>query len=428
MNPWKNIPGVKAAGALAFLPTENRFLHPSVPVRIIRSRGEPITRIDIIYQAGGRYQSRTFEASYTNQMLMEGTDRMSASDIAGELDYLGSYVTPGTDRDEAEISLSCLDKHLEPTLALVLELLTRPVFGENNLEIVKSKRIQQMEIDLQRVEAISRKHLMQAIFGSDHPYGKWGEIAEAAAIESSWLREFHKNYYPLAKARILVSTNDPDHVFRLLERMVLPLIQEESPGTASQKFALPALHATAGKRILINKADARQTAIRMGKSMVPRSHPDFGILSLLTTILGGYFGSRLMKKIREEKGYTYGIGAWLSSMKEHGYLVISSSVRNDVWEETLNECNSEIRRLCDTRISQKELTLVRNYLSGDLQRKLDGALAQADIMRTLWVHHFDFSEISRFHQMLHECTPEELREAARRYLDPASLIEVVCTG
>jgi predicted Zn-dependent peptidase len=156
-------------------------------------------------------------------------------------------------------------------------------------------------------------------------------------------------------------------------------------------------------------------------------HPDFMGLTIVNTILGGYFGSRLMSNIREEKGYTYGISSHLLTLKDSGYFVIGSTVGADVWKETVTECNKEMTRLCSDLVKPDELELVRNYLTGQVQRSVDGPFQMADQLRALLMHDLDLKYLSDFIMLVNTITPEEIRHLASAYLDPSTMT-VVAAG
>jgi predicted Zn-dependent peptidase len=170
-----------------------------------------------------------------------------------------------------------------------------------------------------------------------------------------------------------------------------------------------------------DKSDALQTAIRIGKVMFNKTHPDFISFSVLNTILGDYFGSRLMSNIREDKGYTYGIGSYMMENTHFGYFMIATEVAKEVCEATLHEVKKELERLQNELVPEEELELVKSYLLGQLLKAADGPYAMLDLFSGVELHGMDISFYNKYIQKVQEITAEEIREMARKHLDWKSL-------
>jgi predicted Zn-dependent peptidase len=170
-----------------------------------------------------------------------------------------------------------------------------------------------------------------------------------------------------------------------------------------------------------DKADALQTAIRIGKIMFNKTHPDFISFSVLNTILGDYFGSRLMSNIREDKGYTYGIGSYMMENTHFGYFMIATEVAKEVREATIQEVKKELERLQTELVPEEELELVKSYLLGQLLKAADGPYAMLDLFSGVELHGMDISFYNKYIQKVQEITSEEIREMACKHLDWKSL-------
>ena len=172
---------------------------------------------------------------------------------------------------------------------------------------------------------------------------------------------------------------------------------------------------------VIEKKGAVQNAIRMGKRVFNRNHPDYPKMTILNTILGGYFGSRLMSNIREDKGYTYGIGSGLVSLQLDGYFYIATEVGADVCQAAINEINKELTVLCETEVGSDELNLVKNYLFGAFQRSIDGPFALADRFKTLLLSGLSFDYYYKYLETVKNVSGKELLEMAQRHLPPSQM-------
>jgi predicted Zn-dependent peptidase len=421
------MPAIKTVTHLNLAQPEKVLLSNGIPVVILPAGSEPVCRIDLVFEAGSRYQDSIFQSSLTNQMIPEGTANLTGGMIAEEFEFYGSYFNISADRDEADITIHSLEKHLEPVLRLMSQVLIHPAFPEDELSIIKANRIESMKVDDQRVESLARKQFNKLIFGEKHPYGVVGEISDIGPVTPGILREFHNRFYDQAHCRIMITGPHPDQYLQLVERFFGENWPVNKPGNNMATPVLPPFGITTQNRCTISRPDAVQTAIRIGKPLFSRLHPDFMGLSIVNTILGGYFGSRLMTNIREEKGFTYGINSHLVSLKDSGYFVIGSTVGAEVWEETVAECNKEMSRLCNDKVGADELELVRNYLTGQVQRSVDGPFQMADQLRGLWIHHFDLNYLTRFMVLINTITPDDIRNLAIKYLDHTNMI-VVATG
>jgi len=293
------------------------------------------------------------------------------------------------------------------------------------LSIIKQNRIQSMLVDDRRVESASRKVLTAALFGVQHPYGAVAEHSDVPGVERDHLTRFFHQHYRPGRCRILVTGRDPQQHLQLLEQA----LGQEWP--VGQSIGIPATdrlpepQTAPSTRISIPMKEAVQASVRMGKPLFSRKNPDFNGLSIVNTILGGYFGSRLMKNIREEKGLTYGISSHLVTMRDHGFFMIGSTVEAASANAALRECRTELTRLASERVPDPELDLVRNYLTAQVQRSIDGPIQVAEQFRALWLHEMDFSHLRGFLRLIDQISSEEIRSLAATYLDPNGLIEVV---
>jgi zinc protease len=159
--------------------------------------------------------------------------------------------------------------------------------------------------------------------------------------------------------------------------------------------------------------------------MFSRSHADFAGMKVLNAILGGYFGSRLMNNLREDKGYTYGIGSSVVPLRKGGYFVISGEVGAGVTKEALSEIKFELNRLCAEQVGESELSLVRSYLTGEMLRAVDGPFAQADLYRELIEDGLEISHFEELIDTIRHINAQQLQDLAIRYLSPDDLFTLV---
>lgn len=383
------------------------------PIYMISAGTEPIVKIDFIFQAGSRYQNDLFVSGCTNSLLIEGTTSRTGKEIAERIDFLGSYLYPFYDRDEAGITMYCLEKHLEKSLELALDVIKNPSFPSEEIDIFKAKKQESLILDKQKPEQLARKLFLQNVFGEAHVYGVHGDIQDLGKLQRNKLCDFHERYYlPSNMNIILTSRKCADHL-PLVESM-LSNWNSDSPDLNQQDLS-PSNNEIPDEQY-ISVDHASQTSIRLGKIMPNRHHPDYPILSIINTLLGGYFGSRLMQNIREDKGYTYGIGSGLVNFKEQTVLTIGSNVTSEHYSAAIKECFNELKRLREELVPEEELNRVKNYLIGDLQRQLDGPFNIADTFKALLFHGLDFSDLDKIQKVLFDLNPEAIRATAKEHL------------
>jgi zinc protease len=382
-----------------------------------------VCRIDIIFDAGSRYQNQKLQASASLSMLTEGTKKFTSQQISEHFDYLGSFVSAGADKDFARITAYSLNRNLDKTLQMIEEIVKNPSYPQSEIDIWSKRGKQNLTVELEKTSTLSRIEFFKAIYGEDHPYGTFAVPQDFDALNQQNLFNFHSSNLGSANAKIVLSGKISDKEISLVNKH----FGNEPWGNQTPKnieeFSLTNI---SNNQIFVAKPDAVQSAIKIGRELFPRTHPDFCDMTIVNTILGGYFGSRLMKNIREDKGYTYGIGSYFVSLRNSGYLIISTEVGADYTKQTINEIRLEIERLKHEPVSENELTHVRSYLMGDVLRSFNGPFAVADnTISLLSFNNLDYSFYDKFIHSIKTISPERIMELANMWLIDNSLTECV---
>ncbi|MFB6305934.1 MAG: M16 family metallopeptidase, partial [Flavobacteriales bacterium] len=194
------------------------------------------------------------------------------------------------------------------------------------------------------------------------------------------LQYFHSQYYDLANCEICISGMTNDEQLNLINKYFGEQnLSEKETGAANEHKIVPDEKNTH----YINKKDALQSAFRIGKRMIDKTHEDYLKANFVNTVLGGFFGSRLMSNLREEKGYTYGVGSGISSYNGGAYFFITSEVGKDVEGKAIEEVYKELKRLRSEEVKKEELDLIKNYMLGDFMKRADGPFAMASLFNNL---------------------------------------------
>jgi zinc protease len=395
-------------------------LRNGVPVYLIDAGTEDIMRLEIIFRAGQVRENKPLLASTTNMMLSEGSQNYTAEELNRQIDYYGAFLNLSPEKDLAGLTIYCLSKHIDKILEISGELIFKPVFPEAELNALMKKRLRWFLINREKVSNQAIDKFFEYVFGKLHPYGCQLSENDFEMMDPSIVKEFHSKYYTPENMTVIISgkihPDMPDLLNYYFGEITSPKIQNRE--------GVPAISGEKYKEVHIDKQGAFQAAIRIGSASINKLHPDYPGLKILNTILGGYFGSRLMKNIREQKGYTYGISSSLTSLELSGYKVISTEVSPKNCQKTIDEIFNEIRALQTEPLNNEEMAIVRNYMSGEMVRMFDGPFAIAESFRSVWEFGLDNNYYRTLSEKILKIEPDEIIELARTYYKIDELYQV----
>lgn len=356
-----------------------------------------------------------------NTMLTEGTSTLSAAQIADKVDFYGAFLQVEYGYDHSQVVLYTLNKHLKSTLPVIKDVITDSVFPEKELETFIRNQQQKLQVSLQKNDVLARRSFNKAIYG-DTIYGLGADFDDYKTLHRDDMLWHFKQMYQPSNCTILVAGKvDKGTLDQLTEAFGEAWTNPTVEADASQ----PELDPSKEHFYFIEKPEALQSAIRMGLPSITRTHTDFPALQVLNTVLGGYFGSRLMANIREDKGYTYGIGSGLSSLNNGGAFFIATEVGADVCKAAVAEIEKEVTLLKTELISEEELSLVRNYMLGSLLGSLENVMSHADKFKNIHFSGLDYDYYERYTETVKNITSEDLIRLANKYLDLDKFYRVI---
>lgn len=373
-------------------------------------------RVEIYFDAGAIRGEKTI-AGITNALLFSGTATKSSREIHEELDQLGAYIDQEVAQEKASVSVYCLRKNVKEVLHLVHHAILEATFPQQELEDVLREKKQKLLVSMEKVGFLARQQFQKQLFHGEENYARFSEPKDFDSIDQALLKEFHAKHYLKGLHSVVVVGNLDQDVIELMQELFTPWAQEKEENYVRE------LNPKKGQ-LVIPKKGAIQTAIRMGIPLFNKKHPDFIDFQVLQTILGDYFGSRLMSNIREDKGFTYGIGCALAEMNELGYFIIVTEVACEVAEATLKEIKFELERLQNELVDEKELSLVKNYLLGQMLKSADGPNAMMDLFIGVERHGLDLDFYQTYMTKVQAITQERLQELAKKYLDWSNFIRI----
>lgn len=416
-------PLLRPFGAFSFPEPECEHLGAGVPLYILRGGKEDVVRLDLVFRGGRYQQAMPLQAVFAVRMLREGAVGLSASAIEQRLDYYGSWLETSAGPEHTFLTVYAPGRFFPEVLPLVEDLVKCPTFPSAELDVVVAGSRQQFLLNLRKGAFVARRYLRYALLGGAHPGGRLLMPSDYARLTSACLADFHRACYGTAGCSVFLSGRITDAV-----RDSVGQAFGSSPWGASASLSPFGPYPAQGggeRRLFVLRPQARQHSIGMGELTIPPSHPDFPALQVLVTLLGGYFGSRLMSRIREELGYTYGISAALQPIPEASLFVVATETDGAYTEAVVAEVYAAMERLQAEPVAEAELAVVRNYLYGQLCRSFEGVFALADAWIDISTGHLPPDHYHRQWDVLAALTPERLREVACRYLHPHGMTEVV---
>lgn len=399
-----------------------QVLSNGIPLRVIENAGQEVVRIDFVFGAGQWHQGQKLQALFACSMLREGCRGYSSSEFAERMDFYGAWLELSVAVSRSFVTLYSLKKFFPQTLALVQRMLFEPTYPEEQLQLLSSRKKAQLKVYLQKGSAQAIRAIRRSIYGTSHPCGMLSDLEDYDLLDPAMLRDFYSRHYGSRNCAIYLSGSIDDGVVKLVDEAFGKA--EWGTGYAPDERHY-VLSPSEERDTVIVKQDAMQSSIRMGKLLMDVKDPDYLPMRVLNTVLGGYFGSRLMKNIREEKGYTYHIASDLATNTSQVLFAVGSEALADKAEVVMEEVRNEMLRLQDELVSEDELRMVRNYMIGEICRNYEGAFALADAY--IFMEHLGLpqSYIEQTVEAVQTTDAVRIQQLAQRCFEPDALHTVV---
>ncbi|HEY5463414.1 MAG TPA: pitrilysin family protein [Hanamia sp.] len=396
-------------------------LSNGTPLYYINDGAEEVTMIEFVFNAGNNFENKNGVASAANYLIKNGTKKRNAYEITEYFEYYGSYLNRTCYNETASITLHCLSRHLKELLPVLRELITQSIFPQNELEIFQQNSIQRLTVNLLKCDFVANRLIDEYLYGASHPYGRVSNKEDIKALTSEDLNNFFQQYYVQAKCSIFSAGRLPADFEQLMENNFgdLPFNEKIINEIPERELALQK------KYRINNDKNGVQGAIRLGRPFPDRRHPDFQKAIVLNTLFGGYFGSRLMSNIREEKGYTYGIHSFLQNHIQTSSWLISTEAGKEVCEVTIEEIYKEMKLLREQPVDAEELLLVKNYMMGLNLGYIDGPFHIISRWKSLILNGLDENYFNDSIQTVKTISSKELQEISNKYLQSEEFFELV---
>ena len=402
----------------SFIKPQSFFLDNGIKVHLLEAGEKELCRVDLVFHAGSKMQNKPLQAILCNALLFEGTKDLKAETIHEQIDFYGAYTQLDINYDRSIVTLYTLNKYFNKVFPIFINAIKNAVFPEQLFRVVLEQKKQRFIVNSDKVEFVAKNTFFNSIF-KDHSYGSSICISDFDNILKQDIINFHNHYYKNASPEVYIAGMMPAKGDLILNQFL---------GSWNMNIPFPInqhIPSIINDKIHISKDGALQSAIRIGRVTFNSHHKDYHQLKFLSVVLGGYFGSRLMKNIREDKGLTYGIGASCVQQEESGYFCISTEVKGEATQLALEQIYYELRQLREEPISSKELDLVKRYVMGQILKSADGPFAQVSLLKNLHMHGLGFEFYKEYEMMLDQLDSHRLQYLANKYLKKEDLCEIV---
>ena len=416
----KKGPAINKITKLNIPPVHREILSNGTELIEVNMGTQNLVQLEVLYKGGRISEHKKGVSRATAVLMKEGTEQFTSSQLAEEVDFYGANISSGASLDFSYAKVFTLNKYFDKILPLLTEVLERPSFTIQELEKYKANSIQKLRVENAKSELVAYRTITESLYGKDHPYGYNSSEEIYQSINREDLIECYDSSYGSDNRVIILSGRITEDIRKLVKQTF------GNKSKSSSQFEYIESQSDQSKISKKIKAeDNIQSAIKIGSRLFKRDHPDFADLFILNTILGGYFGSRLMSSLREEKGYTYNIYSSIDMMIHDGYFNISTEVGNEYLEKTLEGIYHEMELLTSKKVGRDELEMVRNYLSGNFLNMIDGPFKVAGMSKVIALNGLDFGFYQNLMSRIHTISPENIQNLAKKYFVKENMVEII---
>jgi len=423
MNRTMN-PVQKVVPEFKFTKAHSELTHKGLILHTVHSKDADISRLQFEFDAGYAHQKKSLVAYLCVKMLNKGTSDYTSKEINEQFDMAGAFWDAECMADKFVLTLHCIPNNLHKVLPMVREILKSSVFPELEFQQLLSISKQKFLINSQKVSFLAKQLFIERLYENDHAYNNTIKLKDFDNIQREDILDFYNNYIKRARFDIYASACVNKEVRSAIDAFIDGFsIEIGHPQQALLNVEDPTFKT---REIEFKEMPGfQQNAIRIGSTVIGRNHDDYASLYFTNVLLGGFFGSRLMRNIREEKGYTYGIHSGIANNDHSSYFFIGTEVGNEYVNDTLKEIEAELDRLKEGEIHKDELQLVKNYTLGSIMRGFDGAFNTMDRYRSLKKLDFNYTYYEHLIDEIRSLNADKVHIVAKKYLNWEQMIKIV---
>lgn len=375
-----------------------------------------LVKIDLLSEAGSAFQSQPLVAAAANKLYTVASERMNAEQLSEFFDFRGIMVDNNSTVLQSTTTFYTLSRHLDDLLPVIDDLVHAPAFPQREFEVYRRDRRQKIMASQQKSSDMARRLYYETLFGLDHPLGRYASPEDADRLDLAAVKQHYADYCHPGNMTIVLAGHVDDRLLAAIDDR----FGHDTPQSCSPLLSLSLPHTPADSQThSLAIPSSVQTTVRIGRVLPLRwDDPDYARLMLLVTALGGYFGSRLMSNLREDKGYTYGIYARTQIYRGVIIFYITADVAGSAANDAEKEIMHELQRLVDEPITDEELDLVRTVLAGDFLRSVDGIFERSARFCDMLGSSITETLTDNLRQALADTTSADLQRLATSHLAP----------
>lgn len=386
-------------------------------LRVIVTRQAVVPKVTVTLTVLSGYSSDPADltglAALTADAVQEGTKTRTSKEVRRQMFGMGGSLTAGVSQDFSSLTARGLSEFAPQLIELVADVAMNPTLPAEEIAILKQQRLQNVLQQKASPRFLANRTYRRALFG-DHAYARTSETeATINAMDRAKIEAFHRAHYRPNNAFLLVvGAVDPNAILTIAEKTLGSWARGDVP-----RPSFPAPPPLSGRKVyFVQRPNSIQSSITLGNVAIKRSDPRWYELSLANSIYGGAFNSRIVRNIREEKGYTYSPGSTLQGFADAGFYRFDADVRNEVTGATLTEVFKEIDKMRAEGSDGAELQGAKAYLRGvfPIQTSTQGGLANA--LNTVYVFGLAKDYPETYRAKIAAVTPEQLKNAAATLL------------
>ncbi|UXP33249.1 insulinase family protein [Reichenbachiella agarivorans] len=399
------------AGEIAYSPLQKAIedkLDNHIPLYMINAGVQPVFKLELVLSSGAWYESKRALSWFTAKMLLEGSKRRSGKEISEAIDSLGAFIEVSPGFDDVSIEIYGVNKTFDQVLELFREILLEPTFPADSLATLQSIRKDQLKVNDGKNDMLASKKMREALYGVAHPYGYGLKASDIDCIDLEDVVGYYHNDL-FNQAKLYLSGKIDDQMITQVKQQFVTL-----PNQTKDSLSFDTIGQS---EIYVERKESLQSSLRMAWHIPDKGAEGYFDYLLTNTFLGGYFGSRLMKNIREEKGYTYGISSYPLHLNHGSFAVISTDIKAEHTLDTLSEIKKELDLLKFKGVDADEIETVSNYLAGSFLSSIDTPFQLMKMFKKINDHGLTYDYYEQYFRALQQVNSEQIQQGIEKYFD-----------
>ncbi|MBO7586756.1 MAG: insulinase family protein [Bacteroidales bacterium] len=406
---------------ISLTPPRRHELPNGIPVFIIDNPALDLIHLNVELAVGSLHEEIKHTLRFAYFLLKESSPKHTATEMDGLLDFHGATFNVTVNPDRIRFKIAIPKKNVPSILPSIYEFLSTPHYREENLSIYKERKIKDLEYNSKKTDVRCSQLALHALFGERLAAGQFSTRENMQAVTIPQMEACHRATFCAENICIYATGNfDAD-----LEQCIDGIFSQVPHGTAASRIHDLPLFAESAPLIQEEMPGSVQSSIMLCRPSIGYGDPERRDLSILTTLTGGYFGSRLMQRLREKEGYTYGIYADLTYFGNQSLFSIGSEVNANDTRAAIDACFEEMDRLCQEPVGEEELDLLRRQIEGGLLRDVENSVSYMMKFAYWHAHDLDEREFRSMLQRAHDISPEQLKFLAKKFFAHNNFTQII---